>query len=76
MVNEPPHYASADPAVELECIDAVRAALGREQFIGYLRGVILTYQWRLGRKFDAQEDNAKTAWYVAKLQEVLDEELS
>ena len=48
MVNHPPHYAETDNGVE--CIDAIRAALGREQFIGFLRGQVIRYQWRLGKK--------------------------
>ena len=43
MVNHPPHYAETDNGVE--CIDAIRAALGREQFIGFLRGQVIKYQW-------------------------------
>ena len=72
MVNHPPHYAESDNGIE--CIDAIRAALGREQFIGFLRGTIIKYQWRLGKKDDEVEDNAKAIWYAQKLAEVLAEE--
>lgn len=66
-VERPEHYASGD----IECIDAMRAALGREQFIGYLRGQVLKYTWRLGRKGDAAEDAGKARWYAARLESEL-----
>ena len=34
LVNHPKHYNQG----EIECIDAIRAMLGTEEFIGYLRG--------------------------------------
>lgn len=71
MVNHPPHYADTENGIE--CIDAIRAALGREQFIGFLRGQVIKYQWRLGKKGDPVEDNDKGQWYAAKLAEVLAE---
>lgn len=71
MVNHPPHYAETDNGVE--CIDAIRAALGREQFIGFLRGQVIKYQWRLGKKGSSVEDNRKAIWYANKLDEVLNE---
>ncbi len=72
MVNQPPHYQSEDG---LECIDAIRAALGRNGFIAFLRGQIIKYTWRLGKKGDAAEDHAKGMWYGDKLAEVLSEDV-
>lgn len=72
LVNHPLHYAETDNGIE--CIDAIRAALGREQFIGFLRGQVIKYQWRLGKKDDAAQDNDKAVWYANKLAEVLAEE--
>jgi len=69
LVNHPPHYTQGG----VECIDAIASALGREQFIGFLRGQVIKYQWRLGRKDASAQDNAKAGWYLNKLQEVLDE---
>ena len=42
MVNNPDHYNQGD----IECIDAIRAMLTDEEFIGYLRGNSLKYRWR------------------------------
>mgnify|MGYP001230768083 CR=1 FL=1 len=71
IVQRPKHYTETDNGVE--CIDAIRAALGREQFIGFLRGQVIKYQWRLGKKGSSVEDNRKAIWYANKLDEVLNE---
>lgn len=70
-VNHPAHYAVTDNGIE--CIDAIRAALGREQFIGFLRVQVIKYTWRAGKKLDALEDARKAQWYQVKLIEVLNE---
>jgi len=64
-VNSPSHYNQG----EIECVDAVEAALGPEQFIGWLRGNVIKYQWRLGHKGSAAEDAAKARWYSDRLVE-------
>ena len=33
-VNNPPHYKTGD----IECIDAMKATMSADQFIGYLKG--------------------------------------
>jgi hypothetical protein len=68
LVNNPPHYRQGD----IECIDAIRAALVREGFINYCVGNAIKYNWRFRHKGGA-EDLRKSAWYVAKaLEEVAD----
>ena len=59
MVNHPPHYQSDNG---VECIDAIRAALGREGFIAYCRGNAIKYLWR--DKVDNVEDRNKAIWYI------------
>jgi hypothetical protein len=59
MVNKPPHYTQGD----IECIDAIRAALGHDNFVTFLRGQVIKYQWRLGHKGPALEDAQKANWY-------------
>ena len=59
MVNHPPHYQSDSG---IECIDAIRAALGREGFIAYCRGNAIKYLWR--DKVDNVEDRNKAIWYI------------
>lgn len=70
-VNHPDHYAATDNGIE--CIDAIRAALGRDGFIAFLRGQVIKYSWRLGKKGAAVTDAEKAQWYQAKLVEVLHE---
>lgn len=66
MVNHPPHYQSDNG---IECIDAIRAALGRDGFIAYCTGNAIKYQWR--DKNDRAEDLRKAAWYMNRaIQEV------
>ncbi len=60
MVNSPAHYADA----EIECIDAMIAAFGSEAVQTYCRLASFKYQWRAGKKFDAQEDLKKSIWYT------------
>lgn len=66
-VERPAHYASG----AVECIDAIEAALSTEGFIGFLRGQVIKYQWRVGSKGDAAEDAAKSRWYAARLEAFL-----
>ncbi len=68
MVNHPPHYQSDNG---IECIDAIRAALGKEGFIAYCRGNVIKYSWRL--KSNPAEDQGKAAWYANKAKEALEE---
>jgi hypothetical protein len=42
VVKEPEHYRTG----EIECIDAIRAALGPEGFTAYCQGNVLKYAWR------------------------------
>jgi len=41
-VNHPEHYSQG----EIECIDAIRAALTAEEFRGFCKGNVLKYVWR------------------------------
>ena len=62
MVNNPPHYNQGD----IECIDAIHAALGTEGFLAYCRGNILKYNWRADHK-GGIDDLEKSRWYLNKL---------
>jgi len=58
MVNEPPHYNAG----EIECIDAIRAALTEEEFRGYCKGNMIKYEWRERFK-GGLESIRKAMWY-------------
>ena len=64
MVNSPPHYTPSD--TDIECIDAIRAALGPEGFAAFCRGNIIKYNWRCNHKAGVQ-DVEKAGWYLDKL---------
>jgi hypothetical protein len=63
-VNHPPHYTQGD----IECIDAIRAALGRDGFIAYCRGNAMKYIWRCNHK-NGVEDMHKAEWYINRANE-------
>jgi len=62
MVNSPPHYTHGD----IECIDAIRAALGPEGFAAFCRGNVIKYNFRCDHKGGVQ-DVEKAKWYLDKL---------
>jgi len=61
MVNSPPHYNASG----IECIDALRAALG-EGFEFYLQGNVMKYLWRYRYK-NGTQDLEKAKWYLEAL---------
>lgn len=62
-VSHPAHYTSG----EIECIDAMRAALSHEEFVGYLRANVMKYIWRYDRKGAPVQDLRKAEWYLDRL---------
>ena len=55
----------------IECWQALRACLGREGYIAWLRGTIIKYNWRLTKKGQAAEDAIKANWYGRELERIL-----
>ncbi len=68
-VNRPSHYTQGN----IEAIDAIESALGREGFIAFLRGQVIKYQWRLTHKGNPAQDAAKAKWYGDRLAALLEE---
>jgi hypothetical protein len=66
-VNSPSHYTAGG----IETIDYLIAKFSGEELKGYLKGNVLKYLSRAGKKKDEQEDYLKAAWYLNKLNEVL-----
>ena len=58
-VNSPDHYNTGD----IECIDAIRSALGSEGFVNYCHGNALKYLWRWPHK-NGTEDVEKALVYL------------
>ena len=62
LVNHPAHYTQGG----IECIEALKAALGFEGFKAYCRGNIIKYLWRTEHKNKVQ-DLKKAKWYLDRL---------
>ena len=61
-VNHPEHYTSGN----IECIEAIQAALTEEEYRGYLKGNIIKYVWRERIKGGA-ESLKKAQWYLGQM---------
>ena len=66
-VCNPEHYTQGD----IECIDAIKASMSHEAFLGFLKGNIMKYICRYERKQKPLEDLKKAGWYRQKLEEEL-----
>jgi len=60
-VNQPSHYQGG-----IECIEAIKASMSKEQFKGYLKGNVMKYLWRYDRK-NGLEDLQKAEVYLGWL---------
>lgn len=67
-VNSPPHYAGTG---KMECIDAIEGSMSTEAFEGFLKGQVMKYLWRCGRKRDPTMDLEKASWYLNRLLEIV-----
>lgn len=68
VINHPSHYTQSG----IECIDAIKAALGEEQYEGDLRGACIKYLWRYKMK-SGVESLKKSEWYLKRLIELNEE---
>lgn len=68
-VHHPQHYTDG----EIECIDAIKAALSPEEYKGFLKGNAMKYIWRMNKKGKPPVDAKKALWYTDKLCGELDE---
>jgi len=57
--DRPARYCHGD----IECKDAIRAALTPEEFRGWCKGTVIKYMWREGHK-GADVDLMKAADYI------------
>jgi hypothetical protein len=56
-VEHPSHYNQGD----IECIDAIKAALTPEEFEGFIKGTVIKYMWRAKHK--GQMEDMKKGWF-------------
>lgn len=70
MVNNPSHYEGDG----IDCIDAIRAMLGKRVFIDYCRANAVKYEWRSPKKENEARDLSKAITYLTfALEELKDE---
>ncbi len=67
-IDHPAHYTADN---DIECIDAIQAALGREAFVDYCRGQSMKYLWRAKLKDSLPNNIRKAQFYLAKILEVI-----
>lgn len=65
----PDHYKGQG----VECINAIKASMSRDEFLGYLRGNVMKYTWRLINKGSPVENARKAAWYLDRLTKELEQ---
>lgn len=63
-VNNPKHY---DLFPNEQSFELIEKCLTSEEFKGFLKGNILKYRLRAGKKGDLQQDIDKANWYQDKL---------
>lgn len=68
MVNHPAHYSQGD----IECIDAMVAAFGKEAVANFCKGNIFKYTFRSSIK-QPKESILKAEWYLKKYMELAPE---
>lgn len=66
MVNSPAHYNQG----EMECIDAMVGAYGREEVKTFCKINAFKYLWRLGHKDAEEQEIGKIRWYLDKYEEL------
>jgi len=66
-VKHPQHYMLFEG---MEAIEAIRELLTEEEYRGYLKGNILKYRFRAGKKDRVEQDIAKAMQYDRFLGEV------
>lgn len=65
QVNSPKHYQIGG----IETIDIIKTMLTPEEYKGYLKGNIIKYRERAGRKGDAETDHAKARWHYERIEQ-------
>jgi hypothetical protein len=61
LMISPEHYKG-----DVECIDAIKSSMTKEQYLGYLKGNIQKYIWRYDKK-NGIEDLKKAQVYLGWL---------
>ena len=73
-VNSPSHYQTQSSEVQIECIDAMRAAFGDEVVEDFCIANAMKYLWRHQRK-GGTESVKKAQWYLNKYIELKEKDV-
>jgi len=66
MVDHPAHYAEANIPSGIECWDWYELAMTEAEFTGHMKGNVLKYVFRAGKKSNAIEDLEKARAYLKR----------
>lgn len=69
VVNSPYHYQSYNKELNIECIDAMRAAFGDDVVSSFCICNVFKYTWRHQSK-NGKQDLEKAQWYLNKYLEL------
>ena len=69
LVNSPTHYTDGG----METIEIIKAKSSQEEYSGFLKGNVIKYVTRAGKKGNKKEDLRKAQWYLSKLIEEVNE---
>jgi hypothetical protein len=72
VIDHPAHYAEANIPSGIECWDWYELAMTEEEFIGHMKGNVLKYVFRSGRKDDGVQDLEKAGAYLKRWLSYLD----
>lgn len=72
IVNHPSHYTQGK-ALGIETIDVIRNELTDVEYAGYLKGQVIKYVSRMGKKGTPSADAGKAAWYAERLKELMNQ---
>ena len=63
IVTKPEHYNQGG----IECIEAIKASMSEEEYLGFLKGQVIKYLWRYRHKGKPEQDLKKAEYYNTKL---------
>lgn len=70
-VNHPAHYGGD---TQYECIKVLKSWLSPEEYAGFLKGNVIKYLCRQGKKDESKQELKKANWYLEKLIETFEDE--
>lgn len=71
VINHPKRYGGENNPYE--CIKVLKAWLTPEEYAGFLKGNVIKYLCRCGKKDEALQELKKSEWYLEKLIELEEE---